>query len=113
MRVRRLRPPQPGPSGVVPTAWHYRPDALADAMAAAHYPLQAALYAVALHRFLRWRLPGYTPEANLGGVGYLFLRGRSGPTTPLVDDKPCGVFGWFPPASFVTDLSDVLDRGVL
>ena len=27
----------------------------------AHYPLQAALYAVALHRFLRWRLAGYEP----------------------------------------------------
>ena len=26
-------------------------------MVAAHYPLQALLYAVALHRYLRWRLP--------------------------------------------------------
>ena len=29
----------------------------------AHYPLQALLYGVALHRFLRWRLPGYDPRA--------------------------------------------------
>jgi exodeoxyribonuclease V beta subunit len=99
------------PSGIEPTAWHYRPEAMADAMAAAHYPLQAALYAVSLHRFLRWRLPGYSPEANLGGVGYLFLRGMSGPDVPLVDGQPCGVFGWFPGAQFVVDLSDVLDRG--
>ena len=27
-----------------------------------HYALQALLYTVALHRFLRWRLPGYDPE---------------------------------------------------
>ncbi len=100
------------PPGVAPTAWHYRPEAMAEAMAVAHYPLQAALYAVALHRFLRWRLPGYSPEAHLGGVGYLFLRGMSGPDTPVVDGAPCGVFGWFPPASFVIELSDLLDRGV-
>ena len=35
-------------------------------MAAAHYPLQALLYAVALHRYLRWRLPSYDPDAHLG-----------------------------------------------
>ena len=43
------------------TAWHYRPEAMAEAMLRAHYPLQALLYAVALHRFLRWRQPGYDP----------------------------------------------------
>ena len=46
-------------------------------MVAAHYPLQALLYAVALHRYLRWRLPGYDPDAHLGGVLYLFVRGMS------------------------------------
>ena len=33
---------------------------------ARHYPLQALLYLVALHRYLRWRLPGYDPERHLG-----------------------------------------------
>ncbi len=28
------------------------------------YPLQALLYAVVLHRFLRWRQPGYDPDAS-------------------------------------------------
>ncbi len=37
-------------------------------MQRAHYPLQALLYLVALHRYLRWRLPGYDPAAHLGGV---------------------------------------------
>ncbi len=29
-------------------------------MERAHYPLQALLYLVALHRYLRWRLPAAT-----------------------------------------------------
>ena len=46
------------------TAWHYRPAALAAEMRAPHYGLQALLYTVALHRYLRWRLPGYDPDAQ-------------------------------------------------
>ena len=75
-------------------AWHYRPDAMAAAMRDAHYPLQALLYSVALHRYLRWRQPGYDPATHLGGVLYLFLRGMCGPETPVVDGMPCGVFSW-------------------
>ena len=37
------------------TAWHYQPAALSDEMQGSHYALQALLYAVALHRYLRWR----------------------------------------------------------
>ena len=48
----------------------------------AHYPLQALLYSVALHRYLRWRQPGYDPERHLGGVLYLFVRGMCGPGHP-------------------------------
>ena len=48
------------------TAAHYTAPRLAEAMIAAHYPLQALLYGVALHRFLRWRLPGYEPAAAPG-----------------------------------------------
>jgi exodeoxyribonuclease V beta subunit len=99
------------PRGVELTSWHYRPAALGPAMRDADYPLQAALYAVALHRYLRWRRPGYDPEVHLGGVGYLFVRGMTGADTPLVDGHPCGVFAWHPPAAFVTALSDLLDTG--
>ncbi|MFP5320507.1 MAG: UvrD-helicase domain-containing protein [Acidimicrobiia bacterium] len=100
-----------GASGEELSAWHYRPAALRDAMVKAHYPLQAMLYAVALHRYLRWRLPGYDPATHLGGVLYLFLRGMTGPDVPRVDGQPCGVFSWRPPVELVTGLSDVLDRG--
>ena len=88
-----------------------RPPRLAEAMMDAHYPLQALLYAVAVHRMLRWRQPGYDPEPHLGGVLYLFVRGMAGPDTPRVDGVPCGVFSWRPPAALVTELSDLLDGG--
>ena len=90
------------------SAWHYRPEALTEAMLEAHYPLQALLYCVALHRFLRWRQPGYAPERHLGGVLYLFVRGMCGADTPRVDGVPCGVFGWRPPAGLVEELSQLL-----
>jgi exodeoxyribonuclease V beta subunit len=90
----------------------YTPARMAAAMAQAHYPLQALLYAVAVHRMLRWRQPGYQPERQLGGVLYLFVRGMGGPDTPLVDGQPCGVFGWRPPAALVVALSELLDGGL-
>ncbi|MBA2770192.1 MAG: UvrD-helicase domain-containing protein [Sporichthyaceae bacterium] len=90
------------------TAWHYRPDALERAMIEAHYPLQALLYDVALHRYLRWRQPGYDPAVHLGGVLYLFLRGMSGPGVLGEDGSTPGVFSWCPPAGLVTDFSDLL-----
>ncbi len=93
------------------TSWHYRPQALRAEMTGRHYALQALLYLVALHRYLRWRLPGYDPERNLAGVLYLFLRGMSGPETPVLDGARCGVFAWQPPAGLVLELSDVLDQG--
>jgi exodeoxyribonuclease V beta subunit len=105
-KTNRLAPP-----GEPLTAWHHRPEVLAAEMERAHYALQALLYTVALHRFLRWRLPGYDPERNLAGVLYLFLRGMTGPATPSVDGVPCGVFAWRAPARLVVALSDVLDGG--
>lgn len=91
------------------TVGDYAPARLAEAMMAAHYPLQALLYGVAVHRLLRWRQPGYDPATHLGGVLYLFVRGMAGEDTPQVDGVPCGVFSWRPPAALVTDLSDLLD----
>jgi exodeoxyribonuclease V beta subunit len=94
------------------TAHDYRPEALDAAMGHSDYPLQALLYAAVLHRFLRWRQPGYDPETHLGGVLYLYLRGMCGPDTPLVDGEPCGIFSWRPPVALVEELSDLLDGRV-
>ena len=98
------------PAGGEPTAWHYRPEALAPAMRASDYPLQALLYQVALHRYLTWRLPGYDPATHLGGVLYLYLRGMCGPGTAGPDGTP-GVFAWAPPAALAVALSDLLAGG--
>ncbi|MDN5796057.1 MAG: UvrD-helicase domain-containing protein [Intrasporangium sp.] len=87
----------------------YTPARLAAAMIHSSYPLQAILYSVVLHRYLRWRLPGYDPEQHLGGVMYLYLRGMAGAATPSVDGQPCGVFSWRPPAAMLEELSAVLD----
>ncbi|MFM8303195.1 MAG: PD-(D/E)XK nuclease family protein, partial [Actinomycetota bacterium] len=95
--------------GHPPMAHDYRPDRLPAAMADHHYPLQALLYAVALHRYLRWRLPGYDPAVHLGGAAYLFVRGMTGAEVPTVAGAPHGVFAWPIPPALVTDLSDLLD----
>jgi exodeoxyribonuclease V beta subunit len=99
------------PPGEELTAWHHRPSVLAAEMRRAHYGLQALLYTVALHRYLRWRLPGYDPDRHLAGVLYLYLRGMGGADTPVVDGLPCGVFAWRPSGALVAALSDTLDAG--
>jgi hypothetical protein len=47
------------------------------------YPLQALLYSVVLHRFLRWRQPGHDPSRHLRGV--FNLRPPVEPVTALPD----------------------------
>ena len=91
------------------TALDYTPALVTEAMLHSHYPLQAMLYSVVLHRYLRWRQPGYDPDVHLGGVLYLYVRGMIGEHTPVVDGAPCGVFAWHPPAQLVEALSALLD----
>lgn len=86
------------------TVEHYRREHMLVEMIRSHYPLQALLYAVALHRYLRWRLPNYDPTRHLGGARYLFVRGMIGADTP----PGHGVFDWYPPAELVVALSDLL-----
>jgi exodeoxyribonuclease V beta subunit len=87
----------------------YGPARMVEAMADHDYPLQAMLYSVALHRYLRWRLPGYRPEIHLGGAAYLFLRGMAGPAEAMTASGPTGVHEWAIPPDLVTGLSDLLD----
>ncbi len=73
-------------------------------MEAAHYPLQALFYSVALHRLLRSRLTDYEPAAYLAGVDYLFVR-VVGDATAQPDD---GVFSWPISPAAVAAASDAL-----
>lgn len=86
------------------TVDHYTRPRMAAEMLRSHYPLQALLYSVALHRYLRWRLPDYDPARHLGGCQYHFVRGMIGPDTP----PGHGVFDWHPPVDLVVALSDLL-----
>ena len=71
----------------------YTQAAMANLMATNHYPLQAHLYLVALHRYLLWRLPDYHPEQHLGGYAYVFLRGVPGPWSDGDEVVSAGVPG--------------------
>ena len=95
---------------------HYGEDAMAELMASSHYPLQAHLYLVALHRYLRWRLPGYSPEQHLGGYAYVFLRGAPGATPAAEELAACegsvpGMLVERPPIGRVLALDALLREG--
>jgi exodeoxyribonuclease V beta subunit len=98
-----------GPADEPLTAAAYARPRLVEAMLHSDYPLQALLYVVVVHRYLRWRQPGYDPSTHLAGVLYLYVRGMCGPETPEDEGHPAGVFSWLPPAALVTALSDLLD----
>ena len=55
----------------------YNQAALYDAMTTHSYWLQASIYQVALHRYLKLRLPNYDIDTHLGAIEYAFLRGMS------------------------------------
>jgi exodeoxyribonuclease V beta subunit len=62
----------------------YTPAHLQQAMLHHRYDVQAALYALVLHRLLRARLPGYDPQRHLGGALYWFVRGLHAPGAGLL-----------------------------
>ncbi|WP_445773657.1 exodeoxyribonuclease V subunit beta [Shewanella sp.] len=68
----------------------YSESAMAQAINSHRYNLQYILYTLALHRYLRLRLPGYDYQQHLGGCYYLFLRGMSPeyPGSGVFFDKP-------------------------
>jgi len=98
-----------GPRTRLPRSADYTPAGLVAAMDEHHYPLQALLYAVALHRYLRWRVRRYDPATHLAGAAYLFVRGMSGASTPATDGVARGVLVWAIPPRLVSDLSDLFD----
>jgi exodeoxyribonuclease V beta subunit len=83
----------------------YAPARLVAPMLEHHYALQYHLYALALHRLLARRVPGYDYERDFGGVYYLFVRGMS-PAHPL------GSGVWFdrPPRALIDALGRALAR---
>ena len=61
----------------------YAPAQLEAAMRHSEYDLQALIYSVALHRWLRFRLgDGYDYARDFGGIRYLFCRGLDATRNP-------------------------------
>ena len=100
-----------GRSGCPNYVTDYSRAAMAAAMCANHYPLQALLYAVALRRYLAWRRQDTPFDDQWAGVAYLFVRGMAGPDTPLSGGSPCGVYAWHPPAAMIERADDALRGG--
>ncbi len=83
----------------------YGPARLHQAMLERRYDLQYLLYATALHRHLKLRLPGYDYEHHFGGVRYLFLRGMS-PRHPGQ-----GIFAIRPAPALIEGFDALLEAG--
>jgi exodeoxyribonuclease V beta subunit len=87
-----------------PHAEAYQPEPLEQVMMHHHYHLQYHLYLVALHRYLKSRLPGYDYAQHVGGALYLFLRGMS-PSLP----PGAGVFSACPSRECILALSELFE----
>ncbi|MEW8349035.1 MAG: hypothetical protein AB2687_21405, partial [Candidatus Thiodiazotropha taylori] len=61
------------------------------------------LYTLALHRYLRLRIPDYDYEKQFGGVFYLFLRGmrpQGEPGMGIVQERP--------PVEFINAMDEMI-----
>jgi exodeoxyribonuclease V beta subunit len=87
----------------------YSAPSVAELMIRSGYALQATIYLVALHRYLRWRLgAAYDPSTQLLGSVYLFLRGMN-PDNPLPD--PQGAHWFRPPIAAIDALDQLFATG--
>lgn len=78
---------------------------LVELMNHAHYWLQAMLYLVSTHRYLRWRRPDYDPDRHLVGAAYLFLRA-------MTPERPgSGVLWWRPSTAAIHAVDRALAAG--
>jgi exodeoxyribonuclease V beta subunit len=55
----------------------YHHAALQQSIFNSSYDVQYYIYALALHRYLKTKLPDYNPEHHFGGVYYFYLRGMN------------------------------------
>ncbi len=83
----------------------YHQAAMITSMAESGYWLQASVYLVALHRYLKSRKADYQIERHLGGACYLYLRGMR------ADAAQTGVVHWMPAPELILDLDAILGQG--
>ncbi|GAB3015232.1 exodeoxyribonuclease V subunit beta [Bowmanella dokdonensis] len=81
----------------------YDKEAMEQAMQEHDYHLQALLYSLALHRWLKSCLADYDYDRHVGGACYWFLRGMSG-------QRPGhGCYLWRVPKALILALDDLFD----
>lgn len=87
------------------TVHDYQPNKIYQNMVNQKYILQAAIYLVALHRYLKQRLPDYDINQHLGNAYYLYVRGMYS-----AQDLPAGhgVYGWRPSNALILALDQTL-----
>lgn len=83
----------------------YQQQQLHEAMLHHDYYLQALLYTLAMHRFMKNKLSNYSYKSHIGGAQYLFLRGMS------VGQKGCGVLTVQPPLQLIESLDKLFLEG--
>lgn len=79
----------------------YLSQSIQENMTHSIYWLQAALYLVAMHRYLKANMQGYQMHQHLGGASYLYLRGMNG-------QPEFGCQHWQPAPDFIEKLDDIL-----
>ncbi|MBP6123201.1 MULTISPECIES: exodeoxyribonuclease V subunit beta [Providencia] len=79
----------------------YTPKAMSEAMIDHRYDLQYQLYSLALHRYLKQRIPNYHYETHFGGVYYLFLRGIDSA------ESKNGIFFYRPALNFIEEFDQL------
>ncbi len=88
----------------------YSRGALIEAMQHHRYDLQYLIYAVALRRYLKNRIPDFNYANDFGGVYYLFVRGMQGVPviSALAESDPTGVYFARPPEDLLQSLDQLL-----
>lgn len=79
----------------------YVSHAIQENMTHSSYWLQAALYLVAMHRYLKANMQDYDIHQHLGGASYLYLRGMNGQIEQ-------GHYHWQPSVEFIQKLDAIL-----
>jgi len=65
----------------------YSDEAMHEQMQSHYYDLQYLIYTLALHRFLKLRIPNYDFDQYIGGSCYMFLRGLSIDDQAAINDQ--------------------------
>jgi len=81
----------------------YARDLLIETIKSDYYNLQYYIYTLALHQYLKWRMPKYRYEKDFGGVFYVFIRGVDSNLGPEF-----GVFNDAPESRFIEKLGKLL-----